>query len=77
MRKNAPLLLCLILLSLGMMGNDGCDNSSNRARNSISFDGPVVDKGPVNAVPEPGAALVFGVGLVVVGVAVRRRKSNQ
>jgi hypothetical protein len=73
MRNKTLFLLCLILLSFGMMGNDSCENSSSRSRQSTSF-GVEQGQRPVNPIPEPTAALVFGAGLIVAAVAIRRRK---
>ena len=73
MRNRTLFILCLILLSFGMLGNDSCENSSSRSRKSTSF-GVELNQRPANPVPEPSAALVFGAGLIVAAVAIRRRK---
>jgi len=40
-------------------------------------DAVVVESGPASAVPEPGAALVFGVGTLIIASRLRRQQSEQ
>jgi hypothetical protein len=67
------------LASLGAECSDG-GSSGGSSTNSSSFsvnldEGGEVpgDDQPVDSVPEPSAALVFGAGLLVAGLASRRR----
>jgi len=68
MRTKLMLMLALTLFTLGV------------ASESHALLGDIVDailpgsSDPVPAVPEPSAALVFGAGLLVAGVALRRRR---
>jgi hypothetical protein len=74
------LVLMLGLASLGAECSDG-GSSGSSGSNFSSFNVNVDEGGelppsdlPGPSVPEPSAALVFGVGLLVAGVAARRNR---
>jgi hypothetical protein len=75
MRLALKVLACcaaLILLSLPVSAN------SPRPEDEGGGGGDAVaSNGPVSAVPEPAAALVFGVGTLIVASRLRRRNAEQ
>lgn len=70
----APLLLLPVVLLLGLGAMVVAHNSSERDDRAIR---ELVQRhdpsGPVAPIPEPASGLLFGVGGIVVGLAVRRR----
>lgn len=64
-------LFLLICLMIPMMGNEcSSPDGSVHETHSTSFQSEM----PTQPVPEPSAALIFGVGLIVAGVVARQRR---
>jgi len=72
-------LLLILLVALSGLGAD-CGGSSSHgstpaaSSTSATFANTEGSNGFVPAVPEPSAALVFGVGLLIAGAAIRRNR---
>lgn len=73
----APLLLIPIILGIGVLGWAvvGHHNEANND-NPPAIERPLGNPtrgGPVQPIPEPGSELLFALGLIVTGYAIRRR----
>jgi hypothetical protein len=70
--KSFACCAALVLLSSPVLARSPRpDDEGGGGGNAVALNGPV------NAVPEPAAALVFGVGAMIIASRVRRRNSEQ
>ena len=81
MRKKLTMSLLLILLSTPLVGwrwdwstGSWQDKDEYRSRTHHTRQHWRHQNNPASAVPEPGAALLFGAGMLVLGGALKKRK---
>jgi PEP-CTERM motif len=74
MRLRLLLILLVAVSGLGADCGGGSSHGSASSSESVTFANTEGGSGFVPAVPEPSAVLVFGVGLLLAGTAIRRNR---
>ena len=75
MRLRLLLILLVAISGLGAdCGGGGHSGASADSSAAVTYASTEDSNGFVPAVPEPSAALVFGGGLLIAGVAIRRNR---
>ena len=75
MRLRLVLILLVAVAGLGAdCGGGGHSSEAADSSSAVTFANTEGSHGFVPAVPEPSAALVFGVGLLIAGAATRRNR---